>query len=241
VTKSHFGVDIDKPVAHLRETVAAVRHVMTHAHEGPTPFRGEYFDADFAGLDPAPPPVRPHVPIWLGALRGRMTRLAGEIGDGIIGHPLWGIDHWLTRVREDLEAGAGRAGRNAAEIHRCVYLTVAISNEPGEALADARQSLAAYAAVAQYAPFFEDRGFGAAAGRIRSLWEAGDRERAAREVTEEMARAFLVLGTADEARTEVARAGEIADSLVIAPPSWGVPMQRVGFYTQQIDRTFFAG
>ena len=99
VTRSHFGVDWPKPVLQLREHVAAVRHIVAHAHTGLTPFEGEYFRADFEGLEPAAPPVRPAIPIWLGALRARMTRLAGEIADGVIGHPLWGVDHWLGRVQ----------------------------------------------------------------------------------------------------------------------------------------------
>ena len=240
VTKSHFGIDIPQPVAHLRECVTAIRHVIAHAHEGLTAFEGEYFSADFEGLDATPPPVRAQLPIWLGALRGRMTQLAGEIADGVIGHPLWGIDHWLGRVQEDLAAGASAVERSVADLHQCVYLTAAISPEPGEAFADARQSLAAYAAIEQYAPFFEDRGFGDEAARIRSHWAADARDRAAAEVSEEMARAFMIVGNADEARAQVARVGAIASSLTLAPPSWGVPLERTGFYTGQINRTFFA-
>ena len=134
---------------------------MAHAHTGLTPFEGEYFRADFAGLEPAAPPVRPAIPIWLGALRSSMTRLAGEIADGVIGHPLWGVDHWLGARPGDLAAGGARvAGRRVEDLHQCVYLTLAIADDPGEAFADARQSVAAYAAIEQYASFFEEAGFG---------------------------------------------------------------------------------
>jgi alkanesulfonate monooxygenase SsuD/methylene tetrahydromethanopterin reductase-like flavin-dependent oxidoreductase (luciferase family) len=239
VTKSHYGVDIPKPVAHLRESVAAIRHVIAHAHEGLEPFRGEFFDADFAGLEPAFPPVRAEVPIWLGALRGRMTRMAGEIADGVIGHPLWGVDHWLGPVQADLAAGAARAGRSVSELHQCVYLSVAVAPDAGEAFADARQSVAAYAAIEQYAPFFEDAGFGDEAARIRAHWAADARERAAHEVDERMARAFLIFGTPDEARAEVERAAAVATTLSLAPPSWGVPLARTAYYTAQINEAFF--
>ncbi|MEZ4278894.1 MAG: LLM class flavin-dependent oxidoreductase [Myxococcota bacterium] len=239
VTQSHFGVDTPKPVQQLRECVAAVRHIVAHAHTGLTPFEGESFRADFAGLQPTPPPVRAAIPIWLGALRSRMTRLAGEIADGVIGHPLWGVDHWLGRVQADLAAGAAAAGRRVEEIHQCVYLTVAIADDPREAFADARQSVAAYASIEQYAPFFEDAGHGDAAARIRRLFAAGERERAAQEVDETMARAFVVFGDAEHARREVARLAPIASTYSISPPSWGVPLQRTAYYTTQIDRTFF--
>lgn len=240
VTRSHFGVDLAKPVAQLRECVAAVRHVVGHAHSGLSPFEGEHFRADFEGLEPAPPPVRTSIPIWLGALRSRMTRLAGEIADGVIGHPLWGVDHWLGNVQADLAAGARVAGRRVEDLHQCVYLTVAISDDPREAFDDARLSVAAYAAIGQYASFFEDAGFGDRAARIRRLWAAGDRERAAREVDEAMARAFVIFGDAEHARREVGRAARVATTFSLSPPSWGVPLQRTAYYTAQIDRSFFA-
>jgi alkanesulfonate monooxygenase SsuD/methylene tetrahydromethanopterin reductase-like flavin-dependent oxidoreductase (luciferase family) len=240
VTRSHFGVDVAKPVEQLRECVAAVRHVVAHAHAGLVPFAGEHFRADFVGFEPTAPPVRRAIPIWLGALRSRMTRLAGEIADGVIGHPLWGVDHWLSRVQEDLAAGAHASGRRVEDLHQCVYLTIAIAEEPGEAFADARQSVAAYASIAQYAPFFEDRGFGEAAARIRSLWERGERERAADAVDEAMARAFVIFGDAEHARSEVERVAPIATTYSLSPPSWGVPLRRTAYYTNQIERAFFA-
>ncbi len=240
VTRSHFGVDLAKPVEQLRECVAAVRHIVTHAHSGLTPFEGEHFRADFAGLGTTPPPVRPAIPIWLGALRSRMTRLAGEIADGVIGHPLWGVDYWLGRVQEDLAAGARAAGRRVEDLHQCVYLTVAIADDPGVAFEDARRSVAAYTAIEQYASFFEDAGFGDAAARIRRLWNADQRERAAQEVDEAMARAFVIYGDAEHARREVERAAVVASTFSLSPPSWGVPLQRTAYYTAQIERAFFA-
>lgn len=239
ITRSHFGVDQPNPVAQLRECVAAVRHVVAHAHTGLAPFEGETFEADFEGFAPTAPPVRAAIPIWLGALRSRMTELAGEIADGVIGHPLWGVDHWLGRVQTDLAAGARRAGRRVDDLHQCVYLTLAIADDPAEAFADARRSVAAYAAIAQYAPFFEDAGFGDPAARIRRLWAADDRERAALEVDESMARAFLIFGDAEHAEREVARVASIASTWSLSPPSWGVPLARTAYYTAQIDRAFF--
>ncbi|MEZ4333793.1 MAG: LLM class flavin-dependent oxidoreductase [Myxococcota bacterium] len=239
ITRSHFGIDVAKPVDQLRECVAAVRHVVAHAHAGLTPFEGEHFRADFVGFTPTPPPLRTAIPIWLGALRSRMTRLAGEIADGVIGHPLWGVDHWLGRVQADLAAGARAGGRRVADLHQCVYLTVAIADDPREAFADARESVAAYAAIEQYAPFFEDRGFGDAAARVRRLWAQGERARAADEIDEAMARAFVIFGDADHARGEVERAAAIATTFSLSPPSWGVPFARTAYYTAQIERAFF--
>jgi len=239
ITRSTFGVDVPRPVAHLRESVALIRHVIGNAHRGLTPFEGELFQVDFQGLDATPPPVRVDLPIWLGALRGTMTRLAGEVADGLIGHPLWGVDWWLGRIQEDLAQGASRAGRDVGAVHRCVYLSVAPGEDEREAFADARRFVAAYAAIEQYADFFAEQGFGDRAGRIRAAWAAGDREGAAAFVDEAMARAFVVYGEPDRVREEVERAWRVADSMLLAAPSWGLPLERIGHYTQQISRVFF--
>ena len=240
VTRSHFGVDVERPVAHLRESVRAIRHVIQNAHVGLTAFEGDFFQMDFQGLDPTPAPVRTDLPVWLGALRGPMTRLAGEIADGLIGHPLWGVDWWLGRIQKELREGAARVDRDPKRVHQCVYLTVATSPKASEAFADARRFVAAYAAIDQYRSFFADQGFGEQAERIGIMWAAGDREEAVRLVDEGMAKAFVVYGEPDRVRAEVERVWSVADSMLIAAPSWGLPLDRVGYYTQQINDVFFS-
>ncbi len=87
-----YGAPEHKPLAHLSETVAAVRHIVRGAHEGLEPFEGEYYRADFRELQPTQPPVRDAIPIWIAALRAPMVRVAARIGDGLIGHPMWSIE-----------------------------------------------------------------------------------------------------------------------------------------------------
>ena len=168
-----------------------------------------------------------------------MTRLAGEVADGLIGHPLWGVDWWLVPIQQELRAGVERGGRSFSDVHQCVYLTVATAPDADQAFADARRFVAAYAAIAQYLPFFERQGFGEQAQRIQRRFADGDREGAAGLVDEAMARAFVVFGEAEQVRAEVERAWAVADSMLIAPPSWGLPLERVGVYTQQIQDVFF--
>jgi alkanesulfonate monooxygenase SsuD/methylene tetrahydromethanopterin reductase-like flavin-dependent oxidoreductase (luciferase family) len=179
--------------------------------------------------------VREAIPIWLGALRSPMTRLAGEIADGVFGHPLWNAEWWRTRVAEDLRAGARAAGRDPAAIHRCAYLAAAPDPDEGAALADARRFTAAYAAIAEYAEFFEERGFGKEAAAVRARW-ASDPEAAAACVGEEMASACVVWGTPDRVRAELERAWEVADSMLVSAPFWGLPPERMAHWAQALRR-----
>jgi alkanesulfonate monooxygenase SsuD/methylene tetrahydromethanopterin reductase-like flavin-dependent oxidoreductase (luciferase family) len=97
-TRGIFGAGEHKPIAHLRETVAAVRHI---------PFEGEYFNADFRELQPTAPPLREEIPVWIAALRGPAVRLAAEVADGLMGHPIWSLA-WAERPSH-LVARLGRA------------------------------------------------------------------------------------------------------------------------------------
>ena len=104
-TRGVFGAPEHKPLAHLRETVAAVRHVIRGAHRGLEPFNGEYYRADFAELQPTAPPVREEIPVWIAALRGPAVRLAAEIADGVMGHPMWSLDWAVEKIQPELRAG----------------------------------------------------------------------------------------------------------------------------------------
>jgi alkanesulfonate monooxygenase SsuD/methylene tetrahydromethanopterin reductase-like flavin-dependent oxidoreductase (luciferase family) len=238
--RTNFGVELARPLAHLRDVVALVRHVARGAGAGLAPFEGVSFRIELAGLAPEPPPVRSEIPIWLGALRSPMTRLAGEVADGVIGHPLWNAEWWRTRVESDLRAGARAAGRDASMLHRCVYVAAAPDPDEGAALADARRFTAAYAAIFEYAGFFEERGFGAEAAAVRERF-AADPEAAAARVPEAMARAFVALGHPDAVRSELERAWDFADSMLVSPPFWGLAPQRIARWAQAIRRHALEG
>lgn len=239
VTRELFGASDYPPLEHLRETVAVVRHIVRGAHRGLEPFRGKWFRSEFPGFPLQPPPVREAIPIWMGALGSTATAVAGEIADGIIGHPLWGVDWWLGRVQEDLREGLERTGRKLANLHRCVYLTVLVNPKREEALRDARRHVVAYAGLEQYTSFFETQGFGEPVRRIQRLLRDGQQDAALRLVPEAMLRALAVAGTPDDACAEVERAWAVAESMVLAPPIWGVSLECSAAYEKAIAETFY--
>jgi alkanesulfonate monooxygenase SsuD/methylene tetrahydromethanopterin reductase-like flavin-dependent oxidoreductase (luciferase family) len=239
ITRGMFGAPDYRPQAHLRETVAAVRHIIRGAHRGLEPFHGEWFQAEFSSVPPQPPPVRETIPIWLGALGSVTTRLAGEIADGIIGHPLWGVEWWLGPVQEHLRQGLQRSGRSIADCHRCAYLTVLVNPNRDDAKRDARLHVVGYAALEQYTSFFEAQGFGDVARGIQKLLREGQHEAARRLVPDAMVRALAVAGTPDEVREQVERVWQVADSMALSPPSWGVSRECTALYQKGIAETFY--
>jgi alkanesulfonate monooxygenase SsuD/methylene tetrahydromethanopterin reductase-like flavin-dependent oxidoreductase (luciferase family) len=57
VTRDLFGAPDCHPLGYLRETVAAVRHIVHGAHRGLEPFRGRRFCSDFPGFPRQPSPA----------------------------------------------------------------------------------------------------------------------------------------------------------------------------------------
>lgn len=238
-TRDVFGAPEHRPLAHLRETVAAVRHVIDGAHRGLEPFAGKWYRAGFRELQPTPPPLREAIPIWLAALRGPAVRLAAEIADGVMGHPMWSVDWAVERIQPDLSAGLARAGRRREDVDLNLWLWVAPNEDEAEAIEDARATIAFYAGVEQYESFFEAHGFGAEARRLQAAVKRRQALSAGKLVPDEMVRTFAICGRRDEVRARVERAWQVADSMCLVPPAYALAPEKLLFYGQAIAELFY--
>lgn len=238
-TRDVFGAPPHRPLAHLRETVAAVRHVVRGAHRGLEPFEGEWFRAGFRELQPPPPPLREEIPIWIAALRGPAVRLAAEIAQGLMGHPMWSVDWAVERIQPDLRAGLAAAGRSRETIDLNLWLWVAPNPDESEAIEDARATVAFYAGIAQYESFFAAHGFAAEARRLQHAVQSREVASAGRLVPDEMVRAFVLCGRPDTVRAGVERAWTVADSMCLVPPAYGLAPERLLSYGNAIAELFY--
>jgi probable F420-dependent oxidoreductase len=239
-TRGVYGAGEHKPLAHLRETVAAVRHVIRGAHRGLDPFDGEYYRADFGELQPTAPPLREEIPIWIAALRGPAVRLAAEVADGVMGHPMWSLDWAVERIQPDLRAGLERAARSRDEIELNLWLWCAPNTDEKQAIEDARPTIAFYAGIGQYESFFAAHGFGDEARRIQRQVRSRDVLAHPELVPDEMVRAFVLCGDRDAVREGVERAWTVADSLCLVPPPYALPPEKLAAYGAGIAELFYA-
>jgi probable F420-dependent oxidoreductase len=238
-TRGIFGSPVGKQLSHLRETVAAVRHIIAGAHRGLAPFEGEFYRADFRELQPTPPPVRAAIPIWIAALREKMVQLAAEVGDGLMGHPMWSVSWTLANMRPAFETALARAGRSRADVEVNLWYWAAPGPDVRQALDDARPTMAFYGGVAQYEPFFAAHGFGDIARRLQEAVQGGDYRRAAPLVPDEMVRTFVAVGSPDEVRAHFAPVAEFADSLCIVPPVYTLPPEKLMAYGAGIAQAMY--
>jgi probable F420-dependent oxidoreductase len=191
------GIPFEKPLTKVRETVEVLRAVLA-GERGPGGFK----------LQPLPevPP-----PIYIAALRGRMLRLGGALGDGTFLNflPISAVE----RVIGEIRAGEREAGKEeGASDVLCRFFC--IQQPASEGMALAKWMFAAYVTVPVYEAFFRWLGWGEAIDPAVEAWNAGDRAQAREAVPEELIREIFVFGSPGEQK---ARLGEFVQRGVTTP------------------------
>jgi enoyl-CoA hydratase/carnithine racemase len=116
---------------------------------------------------------------------------------------------------EALEAGLALA----------TYTLASASEDRVQARRDAAAMIAFYGSVKSYAPMFA--GFEAEAAAIREAFARGDAGAMVAAVTKAIVDELAVAGTPDEVREQLRRCDGIVDEVVLSPPSFRVPPERV--------------
>lgn len=235
VHDEHYGVPYDPPVPRLAEAVRIIKLILSGEARSQGRFDGDYWHLDFSHLEMARP-LRPDLPVWIAALRTPLVRLAGELADGLMGHPSWSL-HWARQQTFGPYAQAlVHSGRARDQVHVNLWHVVAPNKDRSQSVHDAKRHVARYGSIAQYEGYFEAHGFGAEARQLQAA--AAERADGAALVPDEMARTFVVCGTPDEVRAQIDDLWEFADSICLQPPP--VPRPERLEYETTIAETFYA-
>ena len=164
--------------------------------------------------------VRPNgeIPIYLAALNGKMLRLAGAIGDGVIlnfptlSYTRWAIDH----VRE----GMAEAGRRDSDVNVTAFLRTTVTDDPASSIPAYRSELLTYVLSPVYRRVFTRDGYGEVCDAVNEKWAAGDRAGAMAALSDEMVRDHSVIGTEAECRSQFQafRDAGVHNAVVFAMP-----------------------
>lgn len=241
-TRGYFDMPYDKPVSRLREIVQILRHVEDGARTGDMkPWDGPCYQMEFKGYEPTLPPHRERIPVWIAALRGRLCEVAGEVADGLLGHPVWSVQWALGQALDSLAIGAARSGRDPATLNFQPWVSVSIDRDRRAAIDGARAGVAYYAGLAQYEPFFEAHGFGPEARKMQETLKNTNLMEAATTLPDEMTTTFAACGTPDDVLEWIEPLWQRANSIMILPSNWGVAPELFEERSRLVNETFWPG
>ncbi|HEX5591815.1 MAG TPA: LLM class flavin-dependent oxidoreductase [Solirubrobacterales bacterium] len=239
LNETWHNADYGRPAPHLREAIEATRLIMRQASAGePIRYQGEYYDIDIKGWVRPHPASREAVPIYTAAVQAGMARMAGDVADGLIGHPIQSL-RWIDEVVVPaFEEGLRRSGRERSSFDYLPTVCCAIDEDEGRAIEMARRTISFYATVKTYMPLWELHGFADNAVEAGEAFRRGDLAAVPAAISDEMVEAYCAAGPLDKVRTRVEATAERADGLFLTPPTYFISPEELSEYQNRIIDAF---
>lgn len=210
------GAHYQTPVNAMREYVAILRRAL--AGERVT-LEGEVFRVRNFQLHV--PPADPPIPIYIAAIGPKMTQLAGEIGDGVLGY-FYSLPYFQKVVLPNLQTGAARANRSLENFDiACGLPAIVTADQNGLELIKGQVLMFATAGGSSpfYGESFSRAGFSAPLAEVRERVSRKDMQGALRVITDEMADAFTLAGSREHVRRRLRAYQEAGIKTIVMNPS----------------------
>lgn len=212
--RDRLGVTGNRPLTHVEETVTIVRRLLTGR---PLSFTGKVFHV--ANLTLGFDPIRAELPVYVGAVREQMLRLAARVADGILlstaSSPAY-VAYAVGILKRETE----RVGRDLAEIDVACNVLCCVSEDREHARAAVKPRIMHFLARPTRGEYIMDM---AGLDResltpIRRALQTGDRAGARLYVDDEMVDHLSITGTPDECLRGLRRFREAGVTLPIVRP-----------------------
>jgi F420-dependent oxidoreductase-like protein len=231
VVEGWYGGPFGKPLARTREYVDVIRQVLRR--DAPVTSAGPHHPLPYDGpgsiglgkaLRPITHPLRPDLPIWLGAEGPRNVALAGEIADGWL--PIYYSPKVQAMYRGWLDEGfaarpEGERDAAAAAFEIAPNCSVVVTDDVESTLDGMRPTLGFYIGgmgakdMNFHKQVFARMGYEAEAERIQDLFFEGRRDEAIAAVPTQMAADISLVGSVDEIRADLAAWEEAGVTMLV--------------------------
>jgi probable F420-dependent oxidoreductase len=221
--EKRYGAEFERPVARMREMIAALRAIFASWETGERlDFRGEFSSHTLMPptFSPGPNPYG-MPPIGIGGLGPQMVRLAAEVGDGLLVMPFNTAAHFRLRTLPAIEQGLLRGGRTRSDLEVTVEVIVCCGRDEAEmqkARMGTRWLLAFYASTPAYRPVLEVEGWEDLQPELNALSKTGRWDEMPDRIDDSMLSALALVGSPKDV------AGMFADR-------FGAEADRMAFYT----------
>lgn len=207
------GLQHDPAVGRMKEYVTLLRLLWDSSDGKPVTYEGKYYRV----RDYARPPsaVAGSLPIYLGCAGPLMTKLAGELADGLIVHVLHSPKMVAEQTRPALEQGAKRVGRSLDGFRLGAGLFTAVDDDRAVAYNRARHQILWAMTVPYNPPLLERAGFPEVAEVLLPAIARSDYQAAIASMPEEFVRELALVGTPAEVTERLHEWGEIVDFVTL--------------------------
>jgi probable F420-dependent oxidoreductase len=226
VLEARFSIRVEKPAPQMREYVEAVRIVWAANRGLSVTHEGESYRITMPTFHGPLRPERRDTPILLAAVGPVLSRVCGEVADGLLGHPLASPLYLKQAVSQTIAVGLDRAGRPADACPITAMVMVSLADDADAARRAARLQIAFYATTPAYKAILEMHDRGSMPRELRRAFVNGDRDRMAELIDDELLDAIAVVGRPDEAADRLRAWEGIADRVVLAVPWYGMDSGR---------------
>ncbi len=206
------GVEFDRPLRRLRETIDIVRQVQAGDRVS---YDGEIFTPN--GLQLTSPAPAPPAPVDVAALGPKATEMTGRFADGWVPQLL---PYGLLKDRlEDLRRGCELGDRDPDSV-RVAYTLRCGALDDGEKAREYGRAQLAFM-IAAYGPFYRqaiaEAGWDELVDTVVDRWDNGDREGAIEAISADLVDAVTAAGTPEEVREQVRRFEDVpgVDAVIV--------------------------
>jgi len=213
--EKRFGMPWSKPAARMRSFVQALHAIWDSWETGePLRYESEFYRHTLMTPHFTPPRSEHGRPrVYLAAVGPLMTRVAGEVADGLLAHPFLTERYLREVIVPELRTGAERAGRTLDGFEIGLSAFVALDDADVEAV---RRQISFYGSTPAYRPVLDLHGWGDLQTDLNTLSKQGRWDDMVGLVDDEVLQAMCCIGTPAEVATDLVR-------------RWGGLAQRIRF------------
>ena len=220
--EKRYSMPWSHPAPRMREFITAMRAIWSAWHnDTKLAFRGDFYKHTLMTPFFNPGPNQYGVPkVFLAAVGGLMTEVAGEVADGLLAHGFTTARYMREVTLPALDRGLAKAGRTRAgfEIsYPAMMITGTNEAEMQTATQAVKQQLAFYSSTPAYKPVLDLHGWGDLFSELNTLSKRGEWVKMADLIPADMLDAFAVTG----------EIGEVPGKVV---ERYGDMVTRVSFY-----------
>ena len=191
------------PGPRMKEYVQAMRAIFrAFRREEKLSFDGDHYSFSLLPAQWSPGPIDVgDPPVFVSAVLPWMSRMAGEVCDGVHIHPFNSPDFIRDGQLPHIVEGAERAGRTLADITLEIPVMAAVGDTDEEIATtreDARGMVAFYGSTRTYSPVFEQHGFDGLSDRLHAAQREGDIASMIALVTDDVLDHYIVTAHWDE-------------------------------------------